>query len=118
MVSSRSWTLRAGVPQPEAGSLFCWPCWGAVRFGPQSPEKEVLHNSMGRGWEGARLEAERPSSWGCATNIPCGLENLHVLEPGAGEPWKQQGESVGGDAYMLILGRQRLKSTPAWLMQL
>lgn len=57
-----------------------------LRLSLPHSERKVIHSSTGRECQGARLEAERPSKWGCCPDSRCGLEDRQVLEQGAGEP--------------------------------
>lgn len=81
----RSWVLAA------LGGCEVWE----LRLSLPHSERKVIHGSTGRECQGARLEAERPSKWGCCPDSRCGLEDRQVLEQGAGEPWQQQGTKCG-----------------------
>lgn len=74
------------VPKAACGGLGChtrrldaysgsteelWP-WG-LRLSFWCSKRKIIYNSPGRGWEGTRLEAEKPSDGAVV------LENFQVL---------------------------------------
>lgn len=66
------------MPRSEAGSVCCQALrdcelWG-LRLRFRSSKRKVIYSGPGRGWEGARLEAEEPSA-GAGV-----LENSQVLD--------------------------------------